>query len=150
VTVKKKSVRYTPNTMYNHALKEKCWLKFVTYIFPLHHINHCIMSHVIIILCCKKFYRIGTFQSTVNSTLTIVKYFSINIMRYVKVARFFNGKNLRLLNSLMCFWSWNSSVSPTFYQNYFEMRTTADVTGGKPIAVWTQSISGVSAIILMH
>jgi hypothetical protein len=26
------------------------------------------------------------------------------------------------------------------------MRNTADVTGGKPIAVWLQSISGVSAI----
>jgi hypothetical protein len=26
------------------------------------------------------------------------------------------------------------------------MRDTADVTGGKPIAVWSQSLSGVSAI----
>jgi hypothetical protein len=25
--------------------------------------------------------------------------------------------------------------TPTFYQNYFTMRNTADVTGGKPIAV---------------
>jgi hypothetical protein len=34
---------------------------------------------------------------------------------------------------------------PTFYQNYLAMRNTADVTGGKPIAVWSQSISTVSA-----
>jgi hypothetical protein len=26
------------------------------------------------------------------------------------------------------------------------MRNTADVTGGKPIAVWSQSIPGVSAV----
>jgi hypothetical protein len=32
-------------------------------------------------------------------------------------------------------------------QNYLAMSNTADVTGGKPIAVWSQSISGVSAII---
>jgi hypothetical protein len=31
-------------------------------------------------------------------------------------------------------------------QNYLAMRDTADVTGGKPIAVWSQSILGVSAI----
>jgi hypothetical protein len=29
------------------------------------------------------------------------------------------------------------------------MSTTADVTGGKPIAVWSQSISGVNAINLL-
>jgi hypothetical protein len=39
-----------------------------------------------------------------------------------------------------------SSETPTFYQNYLAMRNTADVTGGKPIAIWLQSISGVSAI----
>jgi hypothetical protein len=33
-----------------------------------------------------------------------------------------------------------------FYQNLLAMRNTADVTGGKPIAVLLQSISGVSAI----
>jgi hypothetical protein len=33
--------------------------------------------------------------------------------------------------------------TPTFYQNYFAMRNTADVTGGKPIAVWSHSILGV-------
>jgi hypothetical protein len=32
-----------------------------------------------------------------------------------------------------------------FYQNYLAMRNTADVTDGKPIAVWSQSISGVNA-----
>jgi hypothetical protein len=32
----------------------------------------------------------------------------------------------------------------TFYQNYLAMRN-ADVRGGKPIAVWLQSMSGVSA-----
>jgi hypothetical protein len=34
----------------------------------------------------------------------------------------------------------------TFYQNYFAMRTTKDVTGGKPVAVLLQCISGVTAI----
>jgi hypothetical protein len=41
---------------------------------------------------------------------------------------------------------WYSSVTPTFYHNYLTMRDTADVTGGKPIAVCLLSISGVSAI----
>jgi hypothetical protein len=39
-----------------------------------------------------------------------------------------------------------SSEMPTFYHNYSAMSNTADVTGGKPIAVWSQSISGVRAI----
>jgi hypothetical protein len=39
-----------------------------------------------------------------------------------------------------------SSETPTFYQNLLAMRDTADVTGGKPIAVLLQSISGVGAI----
>jgi hypothetical protein len=38
-----------------------------------------------------------------------------------------------------------SSETPTLYQNYLAMRNTADVTV-KPIAVWSQSISGVNAI----
>jgi hypothetical protein len=33
---------------------------------------------------------------------------------------------------------------PMFYQNDLSMRNTADVTGGKPIVVCSQSISGVS------
>jgi hypothetical protein len=33
-----------------------------------------------------------------------------------------------------------------FYQNYLAMSNTADVTGDKPIAVWSQSISGANAI----
>jgi hypothetical protein len=33
-----------------------------------------------------------------------------------------------------------------FYQNYLAMRNTADVTGGKPIALRSQSISGISAV----
>jgi hypothetical protein len=41
-----------------------------------------------------------------------------------------------------------SSETHTFYQNLIAMRNTADVTGGKPIAVVLQSISGVSAINL--
>jgi hypothetical protein len=32
------------------------------------------------------------------------------------------------------------------YQNYLAVRNTADVTSAKPIAVWSQSISGVSAV----
>jgi hypothetical protein len=36
--------------------------------------------------------------------------------------------------------------TPTFYRNYLAIRNTADVAGGEPIAVWSQSISGVSAI----
>jgi hypothetical protein len=39
-----------------------------------------------------------------------------------------------------------SSETPTPYQNWLAMRNTVDVTGGKPIAVLLQSISGVSAI----
>jgi hypothetical protein len=39
-----------------------------------------------------------------------------------------------------------SSETPTFYQNYLAMSNSADVTGGKPIAVLSQSISGVNAI----
>jgi hypothetical protein len=38
-----------------------------------------------------------------------------------------------------------SSETPTFYQNYLAMRNTADVTGGKAIAVWLQSITGGDA-----
>jgi hypothetical protein len=39
-----------------------------------------------------------------------------------------------------------SSETPTFSQNLLAMRNTADATGGKPIAVLLQSISGASAI----
>jgi hypothetical protein len=39
-----------------------------------------------------------------------------------------------------------SSERHKFYKNYLAMRDTADVTGGKPIAVWSQSISGVRSI----
>jgi hypothetical protein len=38
-----------------------------------------------------------------------------------------------------------SSETPTFYQIYLAMSNTGDVTGGEPIAVCSQSISGVSA-----
>jgi hypothetical protein len=41
---------------------------------------------------------------------------------------------------------WYSPDTPTFYQNYLAMSSTVDVTGGKPVAVWSQSISGVNAI----
>jgi hypothetical protein len=34
----------------------------------------------------------------------------------------------------------------TFYKIYLAMSNTADVTGGKPIAVWSRSISGANAI----
>jgi hypothetical protein len=37
--------------------------------------------------------------------------------------------------------------TPTPYQNEFATRNTADVTGGEPIAVLLQPISGVSAIL---
>jgi hypothetical protein len=40
----------------------------------------------------------------------------------------------------------HSSETPTFYQNQLAIRNTADVTGGNPIPVLLQSISGVSAI----
>jgi hypothetical protein len=39
-----------------------------------------------------------------------------------------------------------SSETPKFYQNYLAISNTADVTDGKAIAVWSQSISGVNAI----
>jgi hypothetical protein len=41
-----------------------------------------------------------------------------------------------------------SSETPTFYQNYLAVSNAIDRTGGKPIAIWSQSISGVSAINL--
>jgi hypothetical protein len=34
---------------------------------------------------------------------------------------------------------------PTFYQNYLAMRNTVNVTSGKLIAIWSQSVSGVNA-----
>jgi hypothetical protein len=37
------------------------------------------------------------------------------------------------------------SVPPTCYKNYLAISNTADVTGSEPIAVWSQSISGVNA-----
>jgi hypothetical protein len=39
--------------------------------------------------------------------------------------------------------------TPTFYQNYLAMSNTADVTGGKPLAVLSQSITGVIIRLLM-
>jgi hypothetical protein len=39
-----------------------------------------------------------------------------------------------------------SSKTPTFYQNDLAIRNTAGMTCGKPIIVWSQSISGGSAI----
>jgi hypothetical protein len=33
-----------------------------------------------------------------------------------------------------------------FYQNYLAISNSADVTAGKPIAVWSQSILGVCTI----
>jgi fermentation-respiration switch protein FrsA (DUF1100 family) len=42
-----------------------------------------------------------------------------------------------------------SSETPTSYQNYLAIRNTADVTDGKPIAVWSLSMSGVSAFNLL-
>jgi hypothetical protein len=38
------------------------------------------------------------------------------------------------------------SPETPLYQNYLAMSNTADVTGGKSIAVWSQSISGTNAI----
>jgi hypothetical protein len=42
-----------------------------------------------------------------------------------------------------------SSETPTFYQYYLAMSNTADVTNGKPIAVWSQSILAVNTINLL-
>jgi hypothetical protein len=42
--------------------------------------------------------------------------------------------------------SQRSSKGISETKNYLPMLNTADVTGGKPIAVWSQSISGVNAI----
>jgi hypothetical protein len=33
-----------------------------------------------------------------------------------------------------------SSKMPTFYQNYFALRNTTDVTGSNPVAVWSQFV----------
>jgi hypothetical protein len=42
-----------------------------------------------------------------------------------------------------------SSETPTFYQNDLAIRSTLEVTGGKPIAVRLQSISGGDAVNLL-
>jgi hypothetical protein len=39
-----------------------------------------------------------------------------------------------------------SSETPTFYQNKLAVKNTTHLTGGKPIAVSLESISGVNAI----
>jgi hypothetical protein len=39
------------------------------------------------------------------------------------------------------------SQTPPFYQNCSAMRNTTDVTGSNTIAIWSQSISGVNAVI---
>jgi hypothetical protein len=39
-----------------------------------------------------------------------------------------------------------SDIPPAFQQNYLAISNTADVTGGKPKAVWSQSILGANAI----
>jgi hypothetical protein len=39
-----------------------------------------------------------------------------------------------------------SSETPTFYEKWLAMGNSAAVTGGKPIAVLLQSISGVSVV----
>jgi hypothetical protein len=41
-----------------------------------------------------------------------------------------------------------SQISYEKYYGLFSYENTADVAGGKPIAVWSQSMSGVSAFIL--
>jgi hypothetical protein len=43
-----------------------------------------------------------------------------------------------------------SYETPTFYKNLLAMKNTADQTGGMPIAVLLQSISGVSAFYDIH
>jgi hypothetical protein len=39
-----------------------------------------------------------------------------------------------------------SSETSTFYQNYLAMSNAANVAGGKPITVWSQSFSDVNAM----
>jgi hypothetical protein len=59
------------------------------------------------------------------------------------------------VGTLIGWWWWHtyiqhlgySSETPTFYKNDLAMRLTANETGGKPIAVLLQSISGVRTII---
>jgi hypothetical protein len=49
---------------------------------------------------------------------------------------------LLTLYLLMGSWDiWDIPPIPTFYQNVVAMRNTSDMIGGKPIAVWSQSIS---------
>jgi hypothetical protein len=47
---------------------------------------------------------------------------------------------------MMEWWDLKGWQTPTAYQNYLATRNTTDVKGGNPIAVWSQSISDVSAI----
>jgi hypothetical protein len=41
------------------------------------------------------------------------------------------------------------SENPTLYQNDLAMRSIADVIGGKPFAIWSQSASDVSVYDLL-
>jgi hypothetical protein len=50
---------------------------------------------------------------------------------------FLHTYHSRFIRYLRCF---------TYYQNYLVMRNTANVTGDKPVAAWSQSITGVSVI----
>jgi hypothetical protein len=43
----------------------------------------------------------------------------------------------------------DTSPQPKFHQNHLAMSNTADVTGGKPIAVCSLSISGVNAMYIL-
>jgi hypothetical protein len=66
------------------------------------------------------------------------------------------GMNVKIILNiyvLLTFYHRSNDISktyccdiPIYYQNDLAMKNIVDVTGGKPIAAWSQSISGVNAV----
>jgi hypothetical protein len=91
--------------------------------------NICVREHVMCVSI-----RSGCFYVSYNNVYIKKKY--INIHTY----------HPRFIPEGVAEVSQIFSESPTFYQKVLAMRNTANEIGGKPIAIFLQSISGVSAI----
>jgi hypothetical protein len=104
-------------------------------------------------------YTITTQIVAVNNTNCDPRCCKTSVKRFIRIMRLNNWKKLKSISFYIHTYipltlyprRGSRGISdiaprPTFYQNYLAVRNTADVTGGKPIAVWSQSISGVNAI----
>jgi hypothetical protein len=78
-------------------------------------------------------------QGTATSCKEIIFYFQLSHTHHSR----FILKGVAEASQILL-WDADSSETPRFYQNYLVMSNTADVT--KPIAVWSQAISGVHSI----